>query len=209
MKFNTQEVVNGQIHEHPIVQAANVALENTAKTLTWMLTPPLLRPLVWPIVSRIPPKPIAALNVARMQLYTAALTLARNAVGRLGSPWKDDLQITQAFGKSCTAGNPECHLLAADNQASCSHVAASATNSICLRNTGQSVQAVGKVIQTMFPSMDCVLQTVPRRGRSRSATHPWCPPKAAWSTCWSARATSRLDSCSSLTRLLHRYAFGK
>jgi hypothetical protein len=120
VKFNTQEVVDGQIHEHPIVQAANVALENTAKTLTWMLTPPLLRPLVWPIVSRMPPKPIAVLNVARMQLYTAALTLARNAVGRLGSPWRDDLQITQAFGKFCNCGNADGPP-SADKSGPCSH----------------------------------------------------------------------------------------
>lgn len=99
IKFNTQQVVDGQIHENAIVQAANIALENTAKTLTWMLTPPLLKPLVWPLVARLPPPPLEALNIARMQLYTAALTLARNAMQRLGMPWDDDLNMRQAFGE--------------------------------------------------------------------------------------------------------------
>lgn len=98
VKFNTQEVVGGQIHEHPIVHAANVALEQTGKTLTWMLMPPLLKPLVWPLVSRFPPRQLEQLNVARMQLYMAALTLARNAMTRLGLPWQDELQLTEAFG---------------------------------------------------------------------------------------------------------------
>lgn len=101
-------VHNGQIHEHPIVQAANVALESTAKTLTWMLTPPLLKPLVWPVVSLCPPSAIRTLNIARMQLYTAALTLARNAMERIGAPWNDELRVTQAFGEY---GQRACHLL--------------------------------------------------------------------------------------------------
>lgn len=89
--------------EHPIVHAANVALENTGKTLTWMLTPPLLKPLVWPAVALLPLPLLQSLNVARMQLYTAALTLARNAMERLGTAWNDDLRVAQAFG-ACAAG---------------------------------------------------------------------------------------------------------
>jgi len=104
VEFNTQEVINGEIHENAIVQAANVALENTGKTLTWMLTPRLLKPLVWSLVAKFPPQQIQALNVARMQLYTAALTLARNAMGRLGMAWTDELNMAAAFGKftGCT-----------------------------------------------------------------------------------------------------------
>jgi hypothetical protein len=106
VKFDTHTVVNGQMAEHPIVHAANVALENTGKTLTWMLTPPLLKPLVWRAVALLPPPLLASLNVARMKLYTAALTLARNAMERLGTPWNDELRVTQAFGELvCTA----CH----------------------------------------------------------------------------------------------------
>jgi hypothetical protein len=103
VKFNTQEVVQGQIHEHPIVHAANVALENTGKMLTWMLMPPLLKPFVYPLVSRFPPAQLEQLNVARMQLYTAALTLARNAMHRLGLPWDDELRMTEAFGEFLSA----------------------------------------------------------------------------------------------------------
>lgn len=103
MKFNTQEVVQGQIHEHPIVHAANVALEKTGKTLTWMLMPPLLKPLVYPLVSRFPPAQLEHLNVARMQLYTAALTLARNAMERLGMPWDDELRMAESFGEFLSA----------------------------------------------------------------------------------------------------------
>lgn len=99
VEFNTQEVINGEIYENVIVQAANVALENTGKTLTWMLTPRLLKPLVWSLVAKFPPPQIRALNVARMQLYTAALTLARNAMGRLGMAWTDELNMAAAFGK--------------------------------------------------------------------------------------------------------------
>lgn len=99
VKFDTHTVVDGQMAEHPIVHAANVALENTGKTLTWMLTPPLLKPLVWRAVALLPPPLLASLNVARMQLYTAALTLARNAMERLGTPWDDELRVTQAFDR--------------------------------------------------------------------------------------------------------------
>jgi hypothetical protein len=102
VKFDTQEVdAAGQIHEDPLVRAANYALENTGLSLRFMLTPRLLRRLVWALVRAAPPPSINSLNVARMQLYTAALTLARNAMHRLGRPWVDELGMAQAFGEAC------------------------------------------------------------------------------------------------------------
>eukprot|EP00878_Enallax_costatus_P020682 GHUV01021871.1.p1 GENE.GHUV01021871.1~~GHUV01021871.1.p1 ORF type:complete len:448 (+),score=109.54 GHUV01021871.1:312-1655(+) len=97
VKLRTQEVVNGQIQENAIVTAATYALENTAVTLTYMLTPPLLKPLVWPLVQRFPSKRLQGLNIARMQLYTAALTLTHNAMKRLGLPFNDEIQMAKNF----------------------------------------------------------------------------------------------------------------
>jgi len=118
-----REIINGEIHENAIVQAANVALENMGKTLTWMLTPRLLKPLVWSLVEKLPPQQIRALNVARMQLYTAALTLARNAMGRLGTAWTDELNMSAAFGKSKSYAN----FSAAVSHAPSAHVNARST----------------------------------------------------------------------------------
>lgn len=100
MKLHRQEVVDGQIRENPVVTAATYALENTAVTLTYMLTPPLLKPLVWRLVQRFPSTRLEGLNIARMQLFTAALTLTHNAMNRLGLPFKDNIQMSKHFGGS-------------------------------------------------------------------------------------------------------------
>eukprot|EP00775_Hariotina_reticulata_P005689 gene5689-5927_t len=97
VKFQTQEVVNGQIRENALVSAAKYALENTALTLCFMAVPPLLKPLLYPLIRRFPPPRLQKLNIARMQLYTAAATLADNAMQRLGITWKDELNLLQAF----------------------------------------------------------------------------------------------------------------
>lgn len=99
VKLHTQEVVDGQIRENDVVKAATYALENTAVTLTYMLTPPLLKPLVWPLVQRFPAKRLHKLNIARMQLFTAALTLTKNAMTRLGLPFQDEINMTSNFGE--------------------------------------------------------------------------------------------------------------
>lgn len=101
VKLQTQEVVDGQIRENVIVTAATYALENTAVTLTYMLTPPLLKCVVWPLVQRFPSQRLQGLNIARMQLYTAALTLTHNAMKRLGLPLNDELQMARHFGECC------------------------------------------------------------------------------------------------------------
>lgn len=41
---------------------------------------------------------LASLNRARSVIYTAALTLIKNAVRRLGTDWVDDLGMEKAFG---------------------------------------------------------------------------------------------------------------
>eukprot|EP00882_Tetradesmus_deserticola_P030263 GHRQ01033963.1.p2 GENE.GHRQ01033963.1~~GHRQ01033963.1.p2 ORF type:complete len:489 (+),score=180.62 GHRQ01033963.1:1689-3155(+) len=97
VKLQTQEVVDGQIRENVIVKAATYALENTAKTLTFMLLPPLLKPVLYPLIRRFPPQRLRGLNTARMQLFTAALTLAKNAMTRLGLPWQDEVNMTDKF----------------------------------------------------------------------------------------------------------------
>ncbi|KAF8072353.1 D-xylose-proton symporter [Scenedesmus sp. PABB004] len=99
VKLDTQEVVDGEIRENAIVAAATYALENTAVTLTFMLTPPLLKPLVWPLVQAFPPARLRQLNVCRMQLFTAALTLAQNALTRLGLPWRDEIGMAKRFDR--------------------------------------------------------------------------------------------------------------
>lgn len=99
VKLQTQEMVDGQIRENAIVAAATYALENTAVTLTFMLLPRLLKPAMYPLIRRFPPKRLAQLNVARMQLFTAALTLARNAMARLGLPWRDEVHMVPNFGE--------------------------------------------------------------------------------------------------------------
>eukprot|EP00882_Tetradesmus_deserticola_P026751 GHRQ01029541.1.p1 GENE.GHRQ01029541.1~~GHRQ01029541.1.p1 ORF type:complete len:239 (+),score=91.55 GHRQ01029541.1:2-718(+) len=100
VKLQTQEVVDGQIRENVIVKAATYALENTAKTLTFMLLPPLLKPVLYPLIRRFPPQRLRGLNTARMQLFTAALTLAKNAMTRLGLPWQDEVNMTDKFGET-------------------------------------------------------------------------------------------------------------
>jgi hypothetical protein len=104
VKLQTQEIVAGQIRENAIVRAATYALENTAVTLTFMLLPPLLKPLLYPIIRRFPPRRLQQLNIARMQLFTAALTLARNAMGRLGLPWRDEVNMVASFGEGLRKG---------------------------------------------------------------------------------------------------------
>lgn len=99
VKFQTQEVVNGQIRENALVSAAKYALENTALTLCFMAVPPMLKPLLYPLIRRFPPPRLQKLNIARMQLYTAAAMLADNAMRRLGITWKDELNLLQAFGE--------------------------------------------------------------------------------------------------------------
>lgn len=99
IKLNTQEIVDGQIHENDICTAATCALENTAVTLTYMLVPPLLKPVVYPLIRACPPARLQTLNIARMQLYTAAMTLAQNAVKRLGLPWHDEINMAKHFGE--------------------------------------------------------------------------------------------------------------
>jgi hypothetical protein len=99
VKLQTQEIVDGQIRENAIVRAATYALENTAVTLTFMLLPPLLKPVLYPIIRRFPPRRLRDLNTARMQLFTAALTLARNAMARLGLPWRDEVNMVANFGE--------------------------------------------------------------------------------------------------------------
>jgi hypothetical protein len=99
VKFQTQEVVNGQIRENALVSAAKYALENTALTLCFMAVPPLLKPVLYPLIRRFPPPRLQKLNIARMQLYTAATTLADNAMQRLGITWKDELNLMKAFGE--------------------------------------------------------------------------------------------------------------
>ncbi|WIA07921.1 hypothetical protein OEZ85_007399 [Tetradesmus obliquus] len=99
VKLQTQEMVDGQIRENAIVAAATYALENTAVTLTFMLLPRLLKPALYPLIRRFPPKRLAQLNVARMQLFTAALTLARNAMARLGLPWRDEVHMVPNFDR--------------------------------------------------------------------------------------------------------------
>jgi hypothetical protein len=100
VKLQTQEVVDGQIHENALVKAATYALENTAVTLTYMLLPPLLKPVLYPLIRRFPPQRLRGLNVARMQLFTAALTLAQNAMARLGLPWRDEVNMVANFGEA-------------------------------------------------------------------------------------------------------------
>jgi hypothetical protein len=92
--------VDGQIHENALVKAATYALENTAVTLTYMLLPPLLKPVLYPLIRRFPPKRLRNLNIARMQLFTAALTLAKNAMARLGLPWRDEVHMVANFGEA-------------------------------------------------------------------------------------------------------------
>lgn len=116
VKLQTQEIGDGQIHENAIVSAATYALENTATTLTYMLTPPLLKPLLWPIVQRFPSERLQGLNIARMQLLTAALTLTQNAMKRLGLPFDDEIQMAKNFGKgvcSATLGMRGLHMFMA------------------------------------------------------------------------------------------------
>jgi hypothetical protein len=50
---------------------------------------------------------LASLNRARSVIYTAALTLIKNAVQRLGTEWVDDLGMEKAFG-ACIMGG--CHV---------------------------------------------------------------------------------------------------
>lgn len=99
VKFETQEVIDGVIRENALVRAATYALENTAVTLTYMVIPPLLKPLLYPLIRSLPPARLAQLNIARMQLFSAAGTLAQNAMRRLGIPWRDELNMMKAFGE--------------------------------------------------------------------------------------------------------------
>jgi hypothetical protein len=84
--------------EAALVGAANYALENTAVALTYMLVPPLLKPVVWRLLAAAPPPRMRELNAARRKLFGAAETLAANAVRRLGLVWEDDIGMAAAFG---------------------------------------------------------------------------------------------------------------
>jgi hypothetical protein len=97
------DAATGRVREDAIVRAANFALENTGLTLKYMITPHALRPLVWAAVRAAPPAAIDALNVARMQLFSAAVCLARNAMARLGRPWADELRMADKFGARAAA----------------------------------------------------------------------------------------------------------
>lgn len=44
---------------------------------------------------------LAGCNLARSQIYMAAIVLIKNAMARLGAKWVDDLGMERAFGRSC------------------------------------------------------------------------------------------------------------
>ncbi|GBF94618.1 thromboxane-A synthase [Raphidocelis subcapitata] len=108
VKFDVLEKdAAGRIKENPLVSATKYVLENTAAALTFMITPRLLKPLVWAAVRTCPTRTIAGLNLARSQIYTAAIALIKNAMGRMGAQWVDDLGMEKAFA------NPESAKIAA------------------------------------------------------------------------------------------------
>jgi hypothetical protein len=163
VKLQTQEVVDGQIRENALVKAATYALENTAVTLTYMLLPPLLKPVLYPLIRRFPPQRLRNLNVARMQLFTAALTLAKNTMGRLGLPWKDEVNMVANFGEA-PAQTPA--------QAILSCTAASRPNPASLRSFARHRWYSAVVIS--IHSQSCLLTACPL---------PRCAPAAGTKLC--------------------------
>ncbi|KAI8468880.1 MAG: cytochrome P450 [Monoraphidium minutum] len=107
----------GHITENRIVSAAKYVLEHTSAALTFMITPRLLKPLVWAVVRVFPTPTLARLNLGRSQIFTAAIVLIKNAMGRLGAKWVDDLGMEAAFvddlGMEAAFANPESAAVAA------------------------------------------------------------------------------------------------
>ena len=71
---------NSSGEESPLVAAAHVALEGQITGMAFGLLPPVLRPLVFWLVRRVPTPGLARLAAARRVLCGVALVLSRNAV---------------------------------------------------------------------------------------------------------------------------------